>query len=168
VEQLVDYLKEYSKVYIPIITFMLGVIFSRYTMSKKEKKDYEQMLFDNSKDLMDRGNASFQSFAEELKKYSSQREEPTLDDFLKIATSGENYFYQMKIASEAILSNHVTKSARDNDLVPKITEAVNRTLPQFYDVLREIANKKKIPYTGKLIRKNYESLYLVVEKYRVN
>lgn len=162
---LLDFLRDYEKVLFPIITFILGFIVSRYTMSLKERKDYEQKLFENGKALMEAQNSRFQEFAATLQKYINKTDEPTLDDFFEISTVGEKYFYQLKISSDAILSGNVPTDVRDNTLVPGIKEAVTKSLPTFYSTLQAIAAKKDILYGGELKRENYESMYSVVEKF---
>jgi hypothetical protein len=150
---------------IPIATFLLGFFTSRFTLSKKERVDVGQKKFENSKALMEAQNTTFQELSASLHKYANKRGKPSLTDFFDISTAGEKYFYQQKITCDAILSGKVDDSTRDNTLVPKIRESVERTLPDFYKTLKSIADKKEIEYEGKLVRSNYESLYLVVEKY---
>lgn len=162
---LLDFLRDYEKALFPIITFVLGFIVSRFTMSLKERKDYEQKLFENGKGLMEAQNSQFQEFTAALQKYINKTGEPTLDDFFEISTIGENYFYQLKISSDAILAGKVATDVRDNTLVPAIKEAITKSLPIFYSTLQTIAAKKNILYRGKLKRENYESMYSVVEKY---
>lgn len=69
------------------------------------------------------------------------------------------------ITSEAILSGKVNESLRDDTLVPKIKEALSISIPAFYKTLKSIAEKNNIDYQGEFTRKNYESLFRVVEKY---
>jgi hypothetical protein len=149
---------------LPIGTFILGFLTSRFTMSKKERADVAQLRFQNSRELMERQNETFQDYVSALDGYINALEGDA-DHFVKVATVGERYFYQLKIASDAILSDAVDANARDNTLVPKIREAVERSLPEHYDALREIAAKKGFRYDGELRRENYSSLYAVVEKY---
>lgn len=162
---LLDFLRDYEKVLFPIITFVLGFFVSRFTMTLKERKDYEQKLFENGKGLMEAQNSRFQEFAAVLQKYVNKTDETTLDDFFDISTVGEKYFYQVKISSDAVLSGNVPADVRDNTLVPGIKEAVTKSLPTFYSTLQSIAAKKNIAYSGKLRRENYESMYAAVEKY---
>ncbi len=150
---------------ISMITFVLGFLTSRFTMTKKERKDIEQKNFENAKDLAEKQNERFQDFATTLKKYISNKPNTTFDDFYSIATSGERYFYQQAITCEAIISGKVDPGFRDQTLVPKVRETVEKSLPTFYDILNEIAKEKGFAYDGKLVRKNYESLYQVAEKY---
>ena len=150
---------------ISLIMFFVGFFTSRFTMTKKEKKDLEQKRFENAKDLAESQNERFQDFTATLKKYIENASEPTFNDFYDIATSGEKYFYQQAITCEAILSGNVDGTFRDQTLVPKIRETIQKSLPRFYDVLNDIAKKKGFSYEGKLERKQYESLYQVAEKY---
>jgi hypothetical protein len=163
--KLLDFLRTNASVLFPIITFILGFLSSRFTMTKKETKDLEQKLFENSKNLMLAQNDRFQDFSSVMHKYASKQGEPTLDDFYEVSTTGEKYFYQLKIISDAILANQVDKRSRDNTLIPKVREAVEKTLPSFYDTLTKISQKRGLNYTGCLKRENYESLYKVLERY---
>lgn len=153
------------KVAIPILTFVLGFFASRWTMTKKERKDLEQTEFENGKELMTARFDRFQEFATALAKYSGKASPVTFDDFMEISVVGEKYFYQQKIVSDAILSGKVDGRSRDDTLVPSIKESIEKSLPTFYQVLQAIAAKKGFEYHGKLERKNYESLYRVVEVY---
>lgn len=150
---------------IPIGAFVAGFIVSRFTMSKKESKDVEQKIFENMKSLMESQNDRFQEFSKALGVYRGKTEAPTIDDFLTIATIGEKYFYQQKITADAILSGKVDRNSRDNTFVPKIKETIERILPLYYEVLQNIAKKHNLQFHGELRREDYESLYLVVEKY---
>jgi hypothetical protein len=150
---------------VPIITFILGFFASRWTMTKKERADVSQKQFENAKSLMEAQNATFQEFTAALHKYANKKGKPSLTDFFDISTAGERYFYQQKITCDAILSDKVDASTRDNTLVPKIKESVERTLPDFYKTLQSIAGRREIEYEGTLKRSNYESMYAVVEKY---
>lgn len=93
--KLLDFLRTNASVLVPIVTFILGFLSSRLTMTKKETKDLEQKLFDNSKFLMLAQNDRFQDFSSVIHKYASNQGEPTLDDFYEISTTGEKYFYQV-------------------------------------------------------------------------
>ena len=160
-----DFLRDYEKVLLPVVTFVLGFFASRFTMTLNERKQYELKLFENGKSLMEAQNSRFQEFAAALQKYINKTDTPTLDDFFDISTVGEKYFYQLKISSDAILSGKVDLESRDNSLVPGIKEAVAKSLPTFYTVLQSIAKNRSIAYQGELKRENYESLFTVVEKY---
>lgn len=151
---------------IPFATFVLGWFGARWTMTKKERKDFEQKLFENGRDLMVAQQDRFQEFAATLAKYINKDGEPTFADFVEISTVGEKLLYQQKIVSDAILSGKVDTKTRDNTLLPSIIETVDRTLPNYYNTLRSIAKRRGFDYEGELRRANYESLYVVVEKYR--
>jgi hypothetical protein len=149
----------------PIITFVLGFLTSRLFMTRKERADVSQKWFENSRSLMERQEETFQKYASAITSYLNCEKKDEIDYFISIATAGETYFYQLRIASDAIMSGHVTSSARDNTLIPKIKEATEKTLPEHYEVLNDIAAKKDFRYDGILERRNYASLYSVVEKY---
>jgi hypothetical protein len=150
---------------VPIITFVLGFFASRWTMTKKEAADVSQTQFENARALMEAQNATFLAFTAAMNKYANKKGKPSLTDFFEVSTAGETYFYQQKITSDAILAGKVDEISRDNTLVPKIRDAVQRTLPLFYETLQSIAAKREIEYEGSLKRENYESMFVVVEKF---
>ena len=164
---LVQFLKDNFSTIFPFFTFSVGWFGSRWTMTKKERKDVEQKQFENGKELMLAQRDTFNEFASALKRYADKRQDGTvsLDDFYNISTIGEKYFYQQRITSDAILLDRVDTQSRDNTLVPSITDAVQRTLPSYYKTLSGIAKKAGFEYSGILRRENYESMYSVVEKY---
>lgn len=156
---------EFFKNFAPIVTFFLGFFSSRFIFTKKEKADVSQKWFENSRSLMERQEETFQKYSAAISTYLNCDSADEVDHFITMATTGETYFYQLRIASDAILSGHVTAIARDNTLVPKIREATLKSLPAHYETLHTIANKKGFKYEGVLERQNYASLYAVVERY---
>ena len=156
-------LEVFLKFLVPIATFILGFFISRFSMSKKERKDYELELLKTTRDLLNGQSKSFQEFAEVLYLYANKDEEPDLNDFFLISTKGELYFNQIRIACDAIIAKKVDVDSLRNSILPKVKEAVERTLPDFYSTLTEISVKKGIEYSGELRRENYESIYTVHE-----
>jgi hypothetical protein len=148
----------------PIVTFLLGVMVSRFTLSKKERKDVEQANYVNAKALVEEHDKAFQAYAAALGRYADA-DEPDFSLFLEIATAGEAYFYQARLTSDAILSDKVDRKVRDNTLLPKIRAVARDTLPRHYEVMQEIAAKKGYDYKGELRRENYESIYEVIERH---
>jgi hypothetical protein len=144
---------------------VVGFFTSRWTLSKKDRLDAEQKLFENGRDLMVAQNLRYQEFTSALQKYVNKKEDPTVDDFVAIATSGDTYFHQLMISSNAVLGGKVSAGLRDDTLVPRIVEAVTSNLPGYYSTLQSIAAGKGFTYDGKLDRKKYEALYVVVEKF---
>jgi len=154
--------------FIPIITFVLGFITSRFTMSKKEGKDHQARLQDNSNKLSAELNDRFQAFTTALNKYGQKTIEPDLDDFFDIATKGESYFSQCRSICDSILSGNVDKLSISNTHLPIIKDVIEKSLPGFYSALQEIAKKKNISYRGILKRDNYKSIYEVYDKYKLS
>jgi hypothetical protein len=152
---------------VPIITFILGFITSRLTMSKKERKDHQARLQENSNKLSAELNNSFQVFTTALNKYSQKAGEPNLDDFFDISTCGESYFSQCRAICDSILSDNVDKKSVKNTHLPIMKEVIEKSLPMFYGALQEIAKKKSIQYSGTLKRENYKSIYEVYDKYKI-
>lgn len=148
-----------------ISTFILGFLVSRFTMTKKERKDYLSRLQENSNKLSADLNKKFQDFTSALNKYIQKSDEPNLDDFFDIATKGEGYFSQCKIICDSILSGNIDKTSIKNTHVPIIKDVVQKTLPEFYKTLQEIAQKRNIEYKGTLKKDNYKSICEVYDKY---
>ena len=153
----------FVKFIVPIGTFILGFFVSRFSMSKKERKDYETKLLETSRELVEKQSEAFQEFTEALYQYANKDEDPDLDDFFKISTKGELYFNRIRIACDAIIAKKVDEDSIRNSILPKVKEAVERSLPDYYSTLAEIANKENIKYSGELRRENYESIYTVYE-----
>ena len=149
---------------VPIATFVLGFFTSRFTMTKKERKDHQQTLYENASDLAEKQKVAYTEFTDALATYISA-DEPRVEDFLAIATSGDRYFSQLKMTAEAILSDNVDPIIRDETLIPALKEAIEKSLPAYYEALIEISRKRNIDYSGDLSRSNYESIYSAVEKH---
>lgn len=149
----------------PIVTFILGFLVSRLTMTKKERKDYEQVQYQNAIALADQQKKAYESFTSALQRYI-ENANPTVDDFVSVATSGDTYFYQLKLIGDAILSGKVEAHMRDETLLPLLVEATEKSIPAYYVALTNIANKNSFAYHGYLKRANYESIYAAVEKFR--
>jgi AAA15 family ATPase/GTPase len=153
------------KVGVPILTFVLGFLASRFTMTKKERKDYSAKLQENSNSLLCSLNEQFERFTLALKEYASSEGSPTLTEFYKVATTGESYLGQLRMICDSILSGNIDRQAVMNTHRQNVKNAVEKTLPVFYETLRHIADKHKISYEGELRRENYESIYSVYEKF---
>ncbi|ANE55202.1 hypothetical protein AYM39_08440 [Methylomonas sp. DH-1] len=160
-----NFTEDEIKVLIPIITFILGFIVSRFTMSKKERKDYESSLFATSIKLLEEQDKAFNEFSESLFSYANKKEAPNLNDFFSIATKGQLYFSKLSMSCDAIISGKLDKDSVKNTFTPKVKECVERSLPDFYDTLKRISIANKLEYNGELRKENYESLYVVYEKY---
>lgn len=149
----------------PFFTFVLGFLVSRFTMSKKERKDHEAKLVETANKLTAEQARSYQEFIKAFHRYANNKEGSTLDDFFEIATKGELYFDHMRQTCDAVLANNVDKTAVTNSIYPKVKDAIERTLPDFYSTLHEVAQREGIQYKGELKRENYQSIYLVYEKH---
>ena len=145
--------------------FVLGFITSRFTMTKKERKDYKAKLQDNSNSMLKSLDEQFQKFTLALREYTSIEGAPTSLEFYKVATTGEGYFTQMKMICDSILSGNVDSQSVMNTHRQNVKEVVDKSLPAFYQTMQEIAEATGIDYQGELKRENYESIYVVYEKY---
>jgi hypothetical protein len=148
----------------PIVTFVLGFLTSRLTMSRKERKDFEQGNYQNALHLAVLHNDAYEKYTTALTEYIEAGEQTFLL-FKNIMTSGDIYFYQAHLMCDAILSDKVDVRVRDNTLLKKIRDVAERTLPSHYKTLQEIAEKKGFQYEGKLRREDHESIYAVVERF---
>lgn len=154
-----------SEIVIPICTFILGFVVSRFTMSKAERKAHEMAAQKLSNELIEMKKERYDAFIAAMKAYAEKDDEPTLDDFCDIAQKGEAYFTSMIAICDSILSANIPKSTIINTHAPGIAEVMEKSLPSFYATLQEIARKKGISYKGKLNRSQYESIFKVYEKY---
>ena len=148
-----------------ILTFFLGFFASRLTMTKKERKDYKAKLQETSNILLRSLDDQFQRFTLVLKEYTSLQGPPTLTEFYRVSTVGEGYFGQMKMICDSILSGNIDQQSVMHTHRQTIKEAVEKSLPAFYETLQTIAEDQGIEYSGKLKRDNYESIYLVYDKF---
>lgn len=155
----------WGKVVLPILTFVLGFVVSRFTMSKAERKAQNMAAQNLSNELIVKKNERFNEFVKAMRDYAQKKEEPGLDDFCEIAQKGESYFAAMTVICDSILTSNIPEATVRNTHAPGISDAVKKSLPSFYAALQEIARKKEITYKGKLDRKQYESIFLVYEKY---
>lgn len=156
-----DWIKEAG---IPLATFVAGFLVSRFTLTKKDRKDVEQKNYENSSTLVDRYEVAYKEYTLAIKAYADAPS-AALDDFTEIATKGDRYFTQLNFLASAILADKVDLTARDQLLLPKIRSAVSRSLPQHYDTLRSIATKHSFAYRGELRRTDYGALYEVIDRF---
>lgn len=167
-----DLLKLLADPAMPVITFVVGgvcgFLVSRYTMSKAERKDHEQVQYQNGLDLRNEKEARVQAFQNAMVAYIKNEEAPSLDDFFLLSTTGNSYFNYLKNIADAIVQEKVDKHVRDNTFIPDIVEAINKTIPKYYTTLKAVAERISAPYDGRFLRSNYESLFVVAEKYAAN
>ena len=149
---------------LPIGTFIGGFLVSWLTLSKKDRLEHKQRLYKNAKELSDEQETAYNEFISALSEYISANE-PTMKMFIKISTTGDNYFRRLKSTAEAIMNDSVDSLIRDETLLPMLKEAVVKNLPTYYEVLNKISSKKGFDYHGELRRSNYESIFSAVEKY---
>lgn len=149
---------------ISVFTFILGFLVSRFTLSKKDRKDLEQVYFENATRLAEQHNAAYEKYCAAMKEYANA-DEPSFDHFVAIATTGDSYFYQARLLADAIMSGKIDAQVRDSTLLPKLRDIANKTLSLHYEVLQTIAKKKGFDYNGELRRADYQSIFDVIDKY---
>ena len=149
---------------VPIATFLLGFFASRFSLSKKERLDHSQRLFQNERELSDRHESAYKEFSAALVAYVNSPS-PGLDDFAKISSTGDNYFRKLREIGESMLSSNIREQAARETFAPILKQALDKTIPSYYKTLKEIAKKNGFPYDGQLKRENYEPIYSAVEKF---
>lgn len=150
---------------LPLFTFMMGIVISRLTMSKKERTDVQFARLDRSNTLSTGQRTTFEAFTKALAEYNSRPGDPTPLDFYQVATTGESYLAQVRMICDAILAGTVDETAVENSHLPTVKDVVERVLPEFFDCVQNIARRNSIAYSGRLRRADYESIYVVYEKY---
>lgn len=148
----------------PILTLAFGFLVGRWTMSKKERKDFEQKNFENTRELIAKHDTAYAAYTAALNAYN-QGATPSLGAFVDIATTGDHYFYQLNLMCAAILSDKIDGQTRDNVLLAKIRGVIDRNLEPHYTILRDISENHGFVYGGELRREDYAAIYAVIEKF---
>lgn len=152
-------------VWLPIITFIAGVIVSRFTMSRAESVTSDRAKFVLANDMAQAQNEAFLALMAALSEYSAQSGKPTLAEFVAISSKSNSFLYQQKMIANAILSDKLDRVTRDETLIPSLTETAYRIIPKVYETLKSIADKNGLPYPAEFERYNYQSIFSAVEKY---
>lgn len=147
-----------------LVGMLVGFVISRFTLSKKEAKDVQLGNYGNTERLIDEHDRSYDAYSNALAAYVT-RAEPTIENFIAIATCGDRYFDRLNQISSAILGGNVDPQMRDDLLLPKVRSAVERTVPDHFDTLQKIAKKRGIQNPAELRRSDFTALYAVVETY---
>ena len=147
-----------------VIGAAITFVVARLSFTKKERADYEQVNYANTTKLLEQYDAAYDKYTAAIHAYTAA-DTPTFELFKSIAVCGDLYFNQACLMSDAIMSGKVDCHVRDNTLVPKIVDVAERSLPKHYDTLTTIAEAKGWSYSGELRRKDYRSIYAVVEKF---
>ena len=148
-----------------LVGTLFGLIASRLTMTKAERKSYQQTIYDNGLNLSRELEQKYKVFCDTLQAYASKRGKITLEDFRLVSTAGDMYFGELKVICEAILTGKIDADSRDRNFVPRVTEALQKNIFLYYDTLKDIAIKCKTTYVGEFSPKNYQGIIEVVEKY---
>ncbi|ESQ82055.1 hypothetical protein AEAC466_19240 [Asticcacaulis sp. AC466] len=155
-------------VWVPVVAALSsgigGIFLGRFSMSKKERADVSQKNYENAVAATAPVDDAYKSYVAALSTYSKSQD-PSFDEFLALASSGDSYFTQVGKMCDAIIADKVDPNIRDATWLPKIKVTFERVLPAHYDALVTQAKKKGYRYTGKLRRSDHESVYTVAEKY---
>jgi len=154
------------KVGAPIATFVAGFIANQLFLARKDRLTQSQNRFTNISSLLEKQEKSYNAYTQSLKSYmrpaKPKRTQKTFDE---IATCGDNYFRALRNLADAVLAGNVSALVRDNTCIPLLREAAERSLPEHYQALSEIAQEQGFSYNGELRRENYEGIYVAVEKF---
>lgn len=154
-----------------IVFFVLGGVVGfavrQLTLSKKEKLDNDQSVFDNAREMKRKKEELRSDFHVAIEEYVAKQAAGTLvkEDAGKVSKAGDAYFEELKLICDAILDKRVSNATRDNDFVPTIVEALEKSIPAYYAAMTIITKKFGIAYSGKFQRDNYKGLIAVVDKY---
>ncbi|WP_312597806.1 hypothetical protein [Brevundimonas sp.] len=151
-------------IWVPLVSALGGVILGRFSMSKKERADIDQKNYENSVKATETHDVAYKAYVAALAAYGSA-DDPTMDQFLALSSTGDSYFTQIARMADTIISGRVDVSMRDATWLPKIKVAYEKLLPAHYGALQAQARKKNYSYTGKLRRSDHESIYSVAEKF---
>ena len=154
-----------SDVVIPIATFVLGFFVSRFTLSKSERLTHQQRQYENTRQLEEQRKAAYDRFTTALKSYVAGESPADVTTFYEIATSGDAYFNALKSAATAIQAKAIDPSARDGTYIPAIVEALEKSVPAYYQNLQKIAEKMDHRYDGQFKEQNYRSMIEVAKKF---
>lgn len=154
-----------SKVIVPVFTFIVGWLFTQFAMSKKERSDHRDRQQKNVETYQENLNDEFDKFTNALAKYAKLKKRPTIQDFLSISQAGERYFTQLKMIADATFENTIPVSLSISVFSQSIREAHERSIPKFYGVLKEIAEKRDMEWEGEFRRANYESIESYYERF---
>lgn len=148
-----------------VLTFVMGFIISRYTMTKNESLQHKLRMQEQSNKLSETLNLKYNDFIVALGKYINSESTSSLDDFNEISLKGEAYFTHLKIICDTINSETLDKESVKNTHVPIIKDAIEKVIPAYYETLQTIAKKSCLSYSGEFRRDNYKSVFAVYEKY---
>lgn len=155
-------------VIIPIVTFVLGFLASRFTMSKGERKTHQMRMQEFSNRLIETRIQRYTEYTDALQAYLNAGNNPSLEDFCELARKGEAYIATHTSIADAINSGTLPEEATKNTHTPEIIQLVDRVLPTFFDTLQDIAKKRGIAYQGNLNPEHYASIYKVYNDYMKN
>lgn len=144
-------------------TFVFGIAVGRFSMTKKERKDFEQKNYENTRELITQTDAAYETYGDALMAYKDAPT-PASTHFFAISRSGDLYFEKLNLMCAAILSGKVDREARNLFLLAKVRNAVT-SLEDHYATLAGLAQKLAIDWPGELRRENYEAIYVVVERH---
>ena len=155
------------QVLVPVGTFVLGFLVSRFTLSKKERFDVASQKQARSQELTKARDEAFTGFTAAITRYANSSSAPDLDEFTAVATTGEKYFTVVQMICDAVLNSQLPESTVSNTHLQTVRDVVDRTLPKFFSTLQDIAAATQLRYSGELRRSDYESIYAVYEKYEL-
>ena len=146
---------------------VVGFLVRQLTLSKKDKLDNDQSVFANAKDMKRKKEELRSNFHNAIQDYVSKQGNGTLtkEDAIKLSKAGDAYFEELKLICDAILDKRVSKATRDNDFVPTIVEALEKSIPAYYKAMNAMSKKFDLGFGGKFQRNNYKGLIAVVNKF---
>jgi len=147
---------------------LIGWIVTYFFMSKKDRVDANQTVYQNARDLMRENNDNYLKFKEQLESYVTKvaNNNVSLNDFTAITSSADKYFAELNLAASAVLDKRITNKMRENTFMPLFVDAIQKSLPAYYEIIEKSSKKLGFSWGGKLRRENYAGIYDAVEKFR--
>lgn len=143
---------------------LLTAVINRLVYDRKGRDDIHQKRFETSTELLaeqsDRRNDFTAAVAKCLRK-----DRPSIDDINAVMKTGEAYFENLRAMAQAVLANRVSETTRNYDFVPKIVEALEKSIPAYYDALTKTCRKVGIEFEGEFKEDAYEGLFRVADMY---
>ncbi|WP_420606535.1 hypothetical protein [Novosphingopyxis sp.] len=116
----------------------IPVLLGRFVLSQKDRNDNDQKRYENSRQLLADSATNATALQAALGK-ALKKANPGVDDVVTIMNAGAAYFANLQSMAQAILDGRVSESTRTQSLVPRIVDAMEKSLPAYYDALTRLS-----------------------------
>jgi len=147
-----------------LLGVIIPLIFNKVFLSRRDRNEDDQRRFENSTKLLTESSAHAADLEAAIAKVL-KKPTPSADDVRAIMKAGEIYIATQRSMAHAVLHNLLSDTSKVHDFVPRIVEALEKSLPAYYSALPRVCKKVGIPFEGKFTEDNYETLFRVAELY---